>query len=69
MLSTEELEVLQAHDTRSLFALLVVKEDGIQAWARLGYSADPDEEERISVIKSELGRRGAFAQATLSDDF
>ena len=56
MLSTEEIEVLHAHNTYSLFALLAVKEDGIQAWVQIGYSADRDEEERISIIKSELGR-------------
>jgi hypothetical protein len=60
MVTNEETAVLHAHDTSSLSALLVVKEHGIQAWAQIGYSADRDEEERISLIKSILGARGAF---------
>jgi hypothetical protein len=60
MVGAEELDVLHAHDTRVLSMMLAIKEDAIQAWDRLGYSADPDEEERISLIKSILGARGAF---------
>jgi hypothetical protein len=62
MVSTEELDVLHAHDTRSLVLFLETLESCIRCCARRGLPVEwlIDDEQRVGVIKSELGLRGAF---------
>ena len=62
MVSNEEADVPHAHGTRTLQALLWM----LEILVRFGFkhnlplSWTTDEEARISIIKSELGRRGMF---------
>jgi hypothetical protein len=62
MVSPEEIEVLHVHDTCSLVLFLETLESCIRCCTRRGLPVEwlIDDEQRISVIKSELGRRGAF---------
>ena len=61
MISDEDLAVLKQHTTRNLEDLLVTKESFIQWCVAEGYFEElPDQEQVVSVIKSELGARGVF---------
>jgi hypothetical protein len=61
VISDEDLAVLKQHETYNLERLLEDKEGFIQWCVAEGYFEElPDQEQVVSVIKSELGRRGAF---------
>jgi hypothetical protein len=62
MISAQEIEVFRAHDTHSLALLLEQKECFILYSTRRGLTGEwiTDDEQRASLIKSELGRRGVF---------
>jgi hypothetical protein len=61
VISDEDLAVLKQHETHNLEELLVTKESFIQWCVAEGYPEEiPEQEQVVSVIKGELGRRGAF---------
>jgi hypothetical protein len=62
MVSAEELEVLHAHDTVNLVLFLETLESCIRCCTMRGLPLEGliDDEWRVSVIKSELGRRGGL---------
>jgi hypothetical protein len=63
LVSNDEIEVLQAHDTRSLVLFLkTLEESNINCCATSGLPLEwlIDDEKRVSIVKSELARRGAF---------
>jgi hypothetical protein len=62
MVSAEEIAVYGAHDTRSLRSMLAKKEYLLVASSERGLSGNCilQEEEKVSVIKAELSRRGVL---------
>jgi hypothetical protein len=62
VISAEELEVLHVHDSQSLVLFLETLECCIGCCTMRGLPGEwlIDDEQRVSVIKSELGRRGVF---------
>jgi hypothetical protein len=57
-----KLNVLHVHETRSPVRFLETLESCIRCCTRRSLPVECviDDEQRVSVIKSELGRRGAF---------
>jgi hypothetical protein len=62
MVSTEEIAVLYAHDTQSLVLFLETLESCIRCCTMRGLPWEwlIDDERRVSIIKSQLARRGVF---------
>jgi hypothetical protein len=61
VISDEDLAILRQHETPSLERLLADKEGFIQYCVAEGYLDElPDQEQVVSVLKSELGARGVF---------
>jgi hypothetical protein len=61
MITAEEIAFLYGHPTCDLLEMLKSLETYIPYAIEQGWLAYiPDKEERVSLIKSELGRRGAF---------
>jgi hypothetical protein len=64
MVTNEELDVLHAHDTGSLMSLLEQKECFVRYSTKCGLHGEwVADDERVSIIKSELARRGVFEWA------